>query len=111
VGAGGDRLVALPEDRLGKVVPSPTSSLVLDATWLISFAPMFSKGCGSSTSLLTVTPSLVMRGEPKDFWIMTLRPVGPIVTLTASASFESPCSTCWRASCENIICLAIANSL
>ena len=46
------------------VVPSPATSEVFDATSLTSFAPMFSKRSSSSTSLLTVTPSLVTVGPP-----------------------------------------------
>src|SRR6185295_18112413 len=56
------------------VVPSPATSPVLLATVCTSLAPMFSKGCGSSISLATVTPSLVTRGEPKDFCRTTFRP-------------------------------------
>ena len=41
------------------VVPSPTRSEVLLATWLTILAPMFLKGWGRSISLLTETPSLV----------------------------------------------------
>ncbi len=46
------------------VVPSPARSLVRDATCTRSFAPMFSKWSGSSISLATVTPSLVIVGGP-----------------------------------------------
>ncbi|MND05739.1 hypothetical protein D3C83_267140 [compost metagenome] len=46
------------------VVPSPARSLVLDATSLTSCAPMFSNLSASSISCATVTPSLVMRGDP-----------------------------------------------
>ncbi len=46
------------------VVPSPATSLVLTATSRTSWAPMFSMGSSSSTSLATVTPSLVMVGAP-----------------------------------------------
>ena len=44
---------------------------------------MFSNGSSSSISLATVTPSLVMRGEPNFLSITTLRPAGPSVLLTA----------------------------
>ena len=47
---------------------------------------MFSNLFSSSISFATVTPSLVMVGEPNDFSITTLRPLGPRVTFTASAS-------------------------
>ena len=46
------------------VVPSPATSEVFEATSLTSLAPMFSKRSSSSTSLLTVTPSLVTVGPP-----------------------------------------------
>ena len=46
------------------VVPSPATSLVLVATSLASWAPMFSCGSSSSTSRAMVTPSLVMVGPP-----------------------------------------------
>src|SRR5687767_13389351 len=71
---------------------------------LTSLAPMFSKGCGSSISLETVTPSLVTRGLPNDFCNTTLRPRGPSVALTARASCDSPAAISDRAAVSNIIC-------
>jgi hypothetical protein len=62
------------------VVPSPATSEVLDATSRTICAPMFSSGSFSSISLATVTPSLVMVGEPNFFSMTTLRPLGPSVT-------------------------------
>ena len=59
------------------VVPSPAMSEVFEATSLTSLAPMFSKRSSNSISLLTVTPSLVTVGPPKDLSRITLRPVGP----------------------------------
>ena len=50
--------------RVAVVVPSPATSLVLTATSRTSWAPMFSTGFSSSTSLATVTPSLVISGAP-----------------------------------------------
>ena len=88
------------------VVPSPATSLVLLATSLTSLAPMFSKGSSSSTSLLTVTPSLVTVGPPNDLSMITLRPVGPIVTATASASFSTPLSILARAESSKSSCFA-----
>src|SRR3712207_7119528 len=44
--------------RSAVVVPSPATSLVLVATSLASWAPMFSYGSSSSTSRAIVTPSL-----------------------------------------------------
>src|SRR5512136_2468185 len=72
------------------VVPSPATSLVLLATSLTIWAPMFSNLSSSSISLATVTPSLVTVGAPKVFSSMTLRPLGPRVTFTALASALTP---------------------
>ncbi len=72
------------------VVPSPATSEVLEATSFTICAPMFSNLFSSSISLATVTPSLVMVGEPKLFSMTTLRPFGPSVTLTASARVLTP---------------------
>jgi hypothetical protein len=60
------------------VVPSPAVSLVLEAAWRTSLAPMFSTGSSSSTSLAMVTPSLTILGEPYLDSSTTLRPwIGP----------------------------------
>src|SRR5512136_518074 len=72
------------------VVPSPATSLVRLATSRTIWAPMFWNLSSSSISLATVTPSLVTTGEPKLFSMITLRPLGPRVTLTASASALTP---------------------
>ncbi len=72
------------------VVPSPATSLVFEATSRTICAPMFSSGSFSSISLATVTPSLVMFGPPNFFSRTTLRPLGPSVTFTASASWLTP---------------------
>ena len=72
------------------VVPSPATSLVFDATSRTIWAPMFSSGSFSSISFATVTPSLVMLGPPNFFSRTTLRPLGPRVTFTASASWLTP---------------------
>src|SRR3954466_7044802 len=72
------------------VVPSPATSLVLVATSLASWAPRFSYGSSSSISLAIVTPSLVMVGAPHFLSMTTLRPFGPRVTLTVSASRSTP---------------------
>ena len=68
------------------VVPSPATSSVFLATSLTSSAPIFSYGSSSSISLAIETPSFVMVGAPHFFSSTTLRPLGPRVTLTASAS-------------------------
>src|SRR5690606_10768550 len=80
------------------VVPSPAVSLVFEATSRTIWAPMFSNLSASSISFATVTPSLEMRGAPKDLSITTLRPFGPSVTFTASARMSTPRSMRWRAS-------------
>ena len=80
------------------VVPSPAWSLVFEATSLTICAPMFSNLSASSISFATVTPSLVMRGAPKDLSRTTLRPFGPSVTFTALARISTPRSIRSRAS-------------
>ncbi len=82
------------------VVPSPATSEVFEATSRTIWAPMFSSGSASSISLATVTPSLVIVGEPNFFSMTTLRPLGPRVTLTASASLLTPRRIAARASPE-----------
>jgi len=79
------------------VVPSPASSDVLEATSLTIWAPMFSKMSSISISLATVTPSLVIVGAPHFFSRTTLRPLGPRVTLTASARVLTPLAIFSRA--------------
>src|SRR3954463_13530178 len=93
------------------VVPSPATSFVLVATSFTSWAPMFSKGFSSSTSLAMVTPSLVMVGAPNFFSSTTLRPRGPSVTLTASASLSTPFSRSRRAASSNCRIFGIWGSL
>jgi hypothetical protein len=89
------------------VVPSPAMSLVLVATSLASWAPRFSYGSSSSTSRAMVTPSLVIVGAPNFLSMTTLRPLGPMVTLTASARALTPRSSLRRASSSNCSCLAM----
>jgi hypothetical protein len=72
------------------VVPSPATSEVLDATSFTICAPMFSNLSLSSISLATETPSLVTVGAPNERSSTTLRPLGPRVTLTASARMFKP---------------------
>src|ERR1051326_5682726 len=91
------------------VVPSPATSLVLLATSRTICAPMFSRWSPSSISLATVTPSLVMTGEPNFLLITTLRPRGPSVTFTASASTFTPRRIAWRDSAPCTISLGIAH--
>src|SRR5258708_28716494 len=87
------------------VVPSPATSSVLVATSFRSWAPMFSNGSSSSMSRAIVTPSLVMVGEPNFLSSTTLRPLGPIVTLTASARRSMPRFSERRAVSSKMICL------
>ena len=88
------------------VVPSPATSSVLVATSLRSCAPMFSKGSSSSMSRAMVAPSLVIVGAPNFLSRTTLRPLGPIVTLTASARRSTPRLRERRAVSSNTSCLA-----
>src|SRR5580704_3758289 len=67
---------------------------------------MFSKTSESSISFAIVTPSLVIVGEPNFLSRTTLRPLGPSVTLTASASKLAPRSSARRAFSSNTICFA-----
>ena len=74
---------------------------------------MFSNLSSSSISLATVTPSLLMRGAPKDLSRMTLRPLGPSVPLTALMRISTPRNSRSRASEEKRTSLAdmVAQSL
>src|SRR6476619_5156409 len=89
------------------VVPSPAVSDVLLATSLTICAPMFSSGSFSSISLATVTPSLVIVGDPNFLSRTTFRPLGPSVTFTASASWLTPRSTACRDCSPYTICFAM----
>src|SRR5262249_23909542 len=89
------------------VVPSPAASEVFEATSLIIWAPMFSVGSFSCTSLATVTPSLVVVGLPYFLSITTFRPLGPSVAFTASARTFTPRRSAARAVWSNISCFAI----
>src|SRR3954468_1459840 len=88
------------------VVPSPATSSVFVATSLRSWAPMFSNGSSSSMSRAIVTPSFVIVGAPNFLSRTTMRPFGPIVTLTASASLSMPFLRLRRAVSSKISCLA-----
>ncbi len=89
------------------VVPSPTMSLVLIAASLTSCAPMFSNWSFRWISRAIVTPSLVTTGEPVIFSRIALRPLGPSVDLTASASWSTPASSRARASAPKRSSLAM----
>src|SRR5207249_10211505 len=81
---------------------------VLLATSRTICAPMFSSEYLRSISLATVTPSLVIVGDPNFLSRMTLRPWGPSVTFTASASWLTPRRIACRDCSPYTICLAIA---
>ena len=68
---------------------------------------MFSNLSSNSISFATETPSLVTVGAPKDLSSTTLRPLGPSVTLTASARTFTPDNNFWRAVSPNFTSLAI----
>src|SRR5262249_537097 len=89
------------------VVPSPATSLVLEATSFTICAPMFSKGSFNSISFATVTPSFVIVGEPNFLSSTTFRPFGPSVIFTASASRLIPRRIACRDSSPWTICFAI----
>src|SRR6266566_6628209 len=89
------------------VVPSPATSDVLLATSLTICAPMFSSASFSSISFATVTPSLVIVGDPNFLSRMTLRPLGPSVTLTAFAKLLTPRRIPCRDASPYTICFAI----
>src|SRR4029078_2385199 len=93
------------------VVPSPATSEVLEATSRTICAPMFSSESLSSISLATVTPSLVIVGEPNFLSRTTLRPFGPRVTFTASASWLTPRSMACRDCSAYTICFALLSCL
>src|SRR5215213_7556514 len=88
------------------VVPSPATSSVLVATSFRSWAPMFSNGSSSSMSRAMVTPSLVIVGDPNFLSRTTLRPLGPMVTFTASARRSMPFLRERRAVSSKYSCLA-----
>src|SRR3954469_12960797 len=90
------------------VVPSPAVSEVLLATSRTIWAPMFSSGSFRSISFATVTPSLVIVGDPNFLSRTTLRPFGPSVTFTASASWLTPRRIACRDCSPYTICFAIA---
>ena len=102
-------MIAWPS-TVAVVVPSPAMSLVLDAISFASWAPIFSNGALSSMSLAMVTPSLVIVGDPNFLSSTTLRPLGPRVIFTASASASMPSRSAWRACSSNSSCFAMVPS-
>src|SRR6185436_9905312 len=91
------------------VVPSPATSDVLLATSRTIWAPMFSSASGRSISFATVTPSLVIVGDPNFLSMITLRPRGPSVTFTALARLLTPRRMPCREASPYTICLAIGS--
>ena len=86
-------------------------SEVLLATSRTIRAPMSSLLSLSSISLATVTPSLVIIGEPHFLESMTLRPLGPRVTFTVFAKIFTPRRIAERASSLKVSCLPAMGSL
>ena len=93
------------------VVPSPATSFVFEETSFRSCAPAFSRPSLSSISLAIVTPSLTIWGAPYFFSRITFLPLGPRVTLTASATASIPFKRAFLASSLNTIRFAIFISL
>ena len=93
------------------VVPSPATSFVLEATSLISCAPMFSKPSASSISFAIVTPSFVMSGAPYCLSRTTFLPFGPSVNFTVFASLSTPAASAVLASEPYLISFAISINL
>src|ERR1700739_4703230 len=71
---------------------------------------MFSNWFLRWISRAIVTPSLVTTGDPVIFSRMTLRPFGPSVDFTASASWSTPASSRLRASSPKRSSFAIDQS-
>ena len=89
------------------VVPSPATSLALEATSFTICAPIFSNLSSNSISRATETPSLVIVGAPYALSNTTLRPLGPKVTFTASANTFTPFNIFTRASLPNFTSFAM----
>ena len=89
------------------VVPSPALSFVLLATCLTNYAPTFMYLSENSIALATVTPSLVIFGEPKLYSITTFLPLGPNVVYTASANKSQPLSIRFLQSILNLMSLPV----
>ena len=67
---------------------------------------MFSNGSASSIDLATSTPELTICGVPKSRCRMNVRPFGPSVTFTASASVSTPRRIFSLASSPKLSCFA-----
>mmetsp|Transcript_13114 Transcript_13114/g.27682 ORF Transcript_13114/g.27682 Transcript_13114/m.27682 type:complete len:262 (-) Transcript_13114:18-803(-) len=95
---------------LAVVVPSPAVSFAFPATSLMSCAPAFSTGQGKSMALAMDTPSLMTSGFPYDCSRTTFLPLGPSVTLTASASLLIPSAIFFLLSLSNLSSLGSART-
>src|SRR4029453_16959944 len=84
---------------------------VLLATSFTIWAPMFSSASFKSISFATVTPSLVIVGEPNFRSRMTFRPLGPSVTFTAFVRLLIPRRIAWREESPYVIWFAIMCSV
>ena len=89
------------------VVQSPATSWVWDDTSFNNCAPEFSKASFNSISFAIVTPSLTIWGAPNFLVKITFLPLGPSVTLTASATASIPLRRAFLASSSKIIRFAI----
>ena len=93
--------------RLDVVVPSPELWSDFAAMSLISLAPKLASLSSNSMDLATVTPSLVIVGEPWFSSMRTVLPHGPRVEATASTVSLMPFMIPWVISSLNAIFLAI----
>src|SRR5699024_11882537 len=102
VSAGGDVAQALVDERLGQQGGGggavACDVVGLDGDGLHQLRTEVLEGSSRSMSRAMVTPSLVTSGPPKARSSTTLRPRGPSVTFTASASVSTPFWRPWRAS-------------
>src|SRR5260221_11643983 len=72
---------------------------------------MFSSAFFNSISFATVTPAFVIVGDPNFLSRIPLRPLGPSVTLTASARLLTPRRIAWREASPYVISFAMSASL
>ena len=81
------------------------SKKLIMAIFIIFMLPL------SGMAIDIYTPSLVTVGDPKLFCRMTLRPLGPRVTLTALANLPTPRRIASRASWSKAIIFAMSKYL
>ena len=92
-------------NKVEVVVPSPAKSAVLIAACLTICAPIFCILSSNTIDLATVTPSFVDTGLPISCSIITLRPEGPKVAVTALANLLTPLDNSILAGFANVIFL------